>query len=305
MMEEYIHKLIVNLPDHCKNTNKPLQLDLVLDGGAFNGSYLIGSLYFLREMEKRNYLHIKRISGCSIGSIAALLYFIDSLDSMANLYEIFYNDFKNNYNLHKIKNIKDILKDKIPDDICSKINGRFFITYYNIKKNKKVIRSRFKDMNDLLNCIIRSSFVPFLIDGNFLLNKKYMDGINPYVFQSSIDRKILYLDLFGMDKIGNHLNVKNEKTNYHRILHGLLDIHSFFIKQSSTAMCSFVDEWNIINKCKYKLKILIENIIIYIIYLIVYIKKHIPEDIKSNFFIKIMSKILFDIFTITLETYCL
>ena len=304
MIEEYIHKLIVNLPDHCKNVNKPLHLDLVLDGGAFNGSYLVGSLYLLREMEKLKYICIKRISGCSIGSIAALLYFIDSLESMTDLYEIFYNDFKNNYNLHKLKNIKDILKDKIPDDICSKINGRFFISYHNIKKNKKVVRSRFNDTNDLIHCIIRSSFVPFLIDGNFLLQKKYMDGINPYVFEPSIDRKILYLDLFGMDKIGNHLNVKNEKTNYHRILHGLLDIHNFFIKQSSTQMCSFVDEWSHFHRFRNSFKIILERILVFVIWFILYSKKYISPDFMKSTIFKLGNKVFIEFLKGILEYYC-
>jgi len=304
MIEEYIQKLIINLPDHCKNINKPLNLDLVLDGGAFNGSYLVGSLYFLREMEKLKYICIKRISGCSIGSIAALLYFIDSLDSMSDLYEIFYNDFKSNYNLNKLKNIKDILNDKIPNDICSKINGRFFISYYNIKKNKKVVRSRFKDTNDLIRCIIRSSFVPFLIDGNFLLEQKYMDGVNPYLFERSIDRKILYLDLFGMDKIGNHFNVKNEKTNYHRILHGLLDIHNFFIKQSSTQMCSFADEWNIFYRFRNSLKTFIERILVFVIWFIVYSKKYISSDFMKSPIFKLGNKVFREFLKGILEYYC-
>lgn len=304
MIEEYIQKLIINLPDYCKDTTNPLHLDIVLDGGAFNGSYLAGCLYFLREMEKLNYICIKRISGCSIGAIAALLYFIDSLDSMANLYEIFYNDFKSNYNLNKLKNIKEILSDKIPNDICSKINGRFFISYYNIKKNKKVVRSRFKDTNDLIRCIIRSSFVPFLIDGNFLLDEKYMDGVNPYLFERSIDRKILYLDLFGMDKIGNHFNVKNEKTNYHRILHGLLDIHNFFIKQSTTQMCSFADEWNILYRFRNSLKTSLERILVFVIWFIIYSKKYISPNVFKSSIFKLCNKVFRELLKGSLEYYC-
>lgn len=304
MIEEYINKLIENLPDYCKNKDKPIKLDLILDGGAFNGSYLVGCLYFLREMEKRNYICVKRVSGCSIGSIAALLYFADTLDTMGELYEIFYNDFKNNYNLCKLKNIKEILKDRIPKDICDKVNGRFFISYHNIKKNKKVIRSRFKDTNDLINCIIRSSFVPFLIDGNFLLDQKYIDGINPYVFAPSIDRKILYLDLFGIDKIGNHLNVKNEKTNYHRILYGLLDIHNFFIKQSNTHMCSYVDEWNLFDRFRNSIKTIIERIFVFIVWFIVYSQKYVsPEVFKSSIF-KLFRKVFTEFAKGVLEYYC-
>jgi len=94
MINDYIIKLIENLPDDLKNSKTPLRLDLVLDGGVFNGSYLVGALYFLKEMEKRNYIKIERISGCSIGSVVAFLYYIDSLDSMTELYQKATNDFK-------------------------------------------------------------------------------------------------------------------------------------------------------------------------------------------------------------------
>ena len=113
------------------------------------------------------------------------------------------------------------------------------------------------------------------------------------------------MELFGYDKFMNSINIKNEKSNFHRILSGLLDIHCFYIKKSTTSMCSYVEDWNIINKCKYNCKILFENFIVYIFYLIFYIKKYIPQDVKDNFILKLVYKIFFDIFTLTLESYCL
>ena len=56
MIHEYVIKLIDNLPDDIKNVPEPVVIDLVLDGGVFNGSYLVGALYFLKEMEKRKYI---------------------------------------------------------------------------------------------------------------------------------------------------------------------------------------------------------------------------------------------------------
>ena len=94
MINEYVIKLIENLPDDIKNTKEPLVIDLVLDGGIFNGSYLVGALYFLKEMEKRKYIKIDRISGCSIGSVVAFLYFIDGLDLMPELYNIINKEFR-------------------------------------------------------------------------------------------------------------------------------------------------------------------------------------------------------------------
>jgi len=305
MVQEYVNKLIENLPDEMKNVKTPLVIDLVLDGGIFNGSYLVGALYFLKEMEKRNYIKIDRISGCSIGSIVGFLYFIDNLDLMSQLYSVVHTDFKKCYNLSIIKNLKGFLSDHIPSDICSKVNDKFFISYYNIKKGTKPVKCVYKDVDEIINTIIRSCFVPYLIDGNILYENKAIDGINPYIFKVEPNKKILYLDLFGYDKIGNLLNVKNEKSNYHRVLSGLLDVHSFFIKQSNTQMCSYVNDWNILNYAFNYTKMIIERICILSIYMLLYIKKVVPVEFQESIIYKILSKISQDIFIIILETYCL
>ena len=259
MINEYVIKLIENLPDDIKNVNEPIKMDIVLDGGLFNGSYHVGALYFLKEMENRKYIKIERISGCSIGSVVGFLYFIDSLDLMPKLYDLINKEFRQTYNLNFIKELKNHLSERIPSDICEKVNGRFYITYNNIKKGTKHVKSIYKNVDDIINTIIKSSYIPYLIDGNILYENKYIDGMNPYVFTER-EKKILYIDLFGTDKLGNLLNVKNEKTNYHRVLSGLLDIHSFFIKQSNTHMCSYVNDWSYSNICFNYIKTLIERI---------------------------------------------
>jgi hypothetical protein len=305
MINDYVIKLIENLPDDLKNAKTPLRLDLVLDGGIFNGSYLVGAMYFLKEMEKRNFIKIERISGCSVGSIVAFLYYIDSLDMMSNLYDMVTNDFKKNYKLTVIKELKKYLSHRIPKDICKKINKKLYISYNNIKKGKKKVKFIYKNVDDLINTILSSSFIPYLIDGEILYENKYIDGINPYIFDKEKDKKILYLDLFGYDKIGNLLNVKNEKTNYHRILSGLLDIHCFYIKQSNTQMCSYVNDWSITNISFNYIKIIIERVLIYMTYFAIYIKNIIPHEFEQTIIYKLLSKISQDVFIIMLETYCL
>jgi len=302
MIDDYVYKLIENLPDESKKLQR---IDLVLDGGIFNGSYLVGALYFLREMEKRKYVKIERISGCSIGSIVAFLYLIDSLDLMPKLYNIVKDEFKHNLSLNFIKKLKIYLKDRIPHDICEIVNGKLFICYNDIKKNKKFVKSKYKNIDEIIDTIIKSCYVPFLIDNNILYKNKYIDGINAHIFTIQPNKKILYMDLMGYDKFIYSLNIKNEKSNFHRILTGLLDIHSFYIKKSNTSMCSFVNDWNIVNKCYYNFRLLLEKIIIYIFILTNYFKKYISKDIKDNILFQILSKITFDIFSVILNNYFL
>ena len=302
MIDNYVNKLIENLQ---YDTKECQIIDLVLDGGLFNGSYLVGALHFIKEMERRNYIKIDRISGCSIGSIVAFLYYIDGLDFIPKLYDIFNNEFKKEYTLKNIKNLKHYLKDRIPNDICSRVNNKLFICYNDIISCKKRVKFTYKNVDDIIDTIIKSSFVPFLIDNNLLYKKRYVDGMNAYVFKRKPNKKILHMELFSFDKFINAINIKNEKTNFHRILSGLLDVHSFFIKKTSTNMCSYVDEWHILNQCKYNIKLFCEKIFIYILSLIIYFKKYFPKNIKNNIFIKLITKISFDIFTIFLENYCL
>jgi len=304
MINEYVIKLIENLPDDIKNVKEPIKIDLVLDGGLFNGSYHVGALYFLKEMENRKYIKIERISGCSVGSIVGFLYFIDSLDLMPKLYDLLSKEFRQTYNLTLLKELKKHLSQHIPNDICERVNGRLFITYNNIKKGTKPVRSVYKNVDDIINTIIKSSYIPYLIDGNVLYENKSIDGITPFIFKER-EKKVLYLDLFGTDKLGNILNVKNEKTNYHRILSGLLDIHSFFIKQSNTPMCSYVNDWSYSNLCFNYLKTIIERICIYLIHVLIFIKKNISVEFKESVLYKILSKISYDVFIIILENYCL
>jgi hypothetical protein len=305
MIEEYVNKLIENLPNNLKTINKPQKIDIVLDSGAFNGSYLVGALYFLKEMEKRKYIKIERISGSSIGSIVAFLYFIDHLELMSSLYSNVNNNFKEKYNLTIIKNIKHLINDYIPKDICKRVKNRLYICYNDLKKNKKTVKSKFKNVDEIYDSIIKSCYIPVILDGNLLYKNRYIDGMNPYIFEHCSDKKILFLDLLGYDKMFNLFNIKNEKTNYHRVLAGLLDIHNFYIKQSNTQMCSYVNNWSISNRLFYNVKLYIEKIVIYAVCLVVYIKKYIPNEFENTLTYKILSKILNDIFIILLETYCI
>jgi hypothetical protein len=61
--------------------------------------------------------------------MAAFLYFIDGLELMSKLYGSILKEFKKNYNLGFIKKLKTYLGDKIPDDVCDKVNNKF-LTFF-------------------------------------------------------------------------------------------------------------------------------------------------------------------------------
>ena len=230
---------------------------------------------------------------------------IDCLDISEEFYNIIFNQLKTSHNLSINEVLNSVLKNRIPNDICDKVNNKLFITYYNIKKRRQKIKCTYKNKEDIINTIIKSSYIPFVMDGNATFEKKYIDGMNPYIFKITHDRKVLHLDLFGHNKIKHLINIKNENTNFHRILSGLLDIHNFFIKQTNTDMCSYVNDWSIIDRSRMFLKTVIEKIIIYFIYFVILIQKCIPNELKDYILYKILSKITYETYIILLQSYCI
>jgi hypothetical protein len=303
-INKIIEIFIDNLPDHLKNKDNPMIIDLILDGGSFNGVFLLGALYFLKEMEKRKYIKIARISGCSIGSLLGFVYLTDNLECSHEFYNKMCKCFKENFNFEEYKDIKNFIKNKLSDDIYNKINNVLFIKYNTIKKGTK-IKSYYKNEDDIIDTIIRSSFVPYIFDGNILYKEKYFDAINPYIFKKRKDRKIIFLDLSGIDKIQFMFNIKNEKNTLARSFIGLTEIYIFFIKQTDTSMCSFVNNWNYYRRTRFYIRCLLEKMIYYIIYFIIFIKKYTnTEYYKDHIIYKIFSKIVYDIFTIIIDNYC-
>ena len=273
----YSKQLVKNLP---KEKNKLGRLnkqtiDLILDGGAFNGSYLLGVLYFLREMKNQKRLQIDRISCSSIGTFVALAHVADCMDLFSTiLYKKTRKHFRKHQNLNNFDETFKELRKHLPVDICERMSGKVFMVYNNVKKREKVVKSKFHSVDDIFETIKRSCFVPFFINGFATYKNKYMDGFNPHFFKdasasasANVNKKTLYVDLFGCDKILNIMNIKNEKTNDHRVLAGVLDIHMFFVKKRPTTMCSYVEEWTLGHHLHFSIKKIIEQVILAIMYI--------------------------------------
>lgn len=301
MIKKYVEKLIKNLP----NSSRKLQIiDVVFDGGAFNGSYLVGAAYFLKSMEEKLYVKIDRLSSCSIGSFISLLYVADRLDVFPDLYKMLSENFKNNHRLNNYIAICKKLEPLLPKNICELMTNKVYITFHDLKKNKKIVKSKYKSLADIFEIIYRSCFLPVIMDGNLLHKNRYMDGINSFIFKSEPKKKILFLNLMSYDKLGSLFNIKNEKTNYHRILSGMLDIHNFYIKEAPTQMCSYVNKWSLLDSGQFLIKRTIEYLIVYFIKIYIYLKKNISPYVYDNIFGKIIGKIVGDVYIALVEHYC-
>lgn len=308
MLQTYINKLVKQISkqyidQHIKINNKPLKTDIVFEGGLFNGSYQLGFLNYIKKLETNNLVKVNRISGCSIGSIIALFYFSDvSLsDSIDFVTNNIYNHVKKYYNINVFDKLFTFFKQTFPSNILEQINGRFFISYYDIVKCKQYIKSKYTSIDDLFETIRRSCSIPFVIDKSIFYKDKYIDGLYPYMFKPTKDIKIINLNIINRQKLNNWMSIKNEKTNIHRVIDGIIDTHTFFSTNFSSNMCSYVNDWNIINSIKYYIVIKIYKTIIYIIHNLYVLNKIISNstDDKLN-----IDKLITNIYLFLLEKYC-
>lgn len=285
-MKSYVEKLT----NHLKPFSK-IEIDLIISGGAFNGSYLEGSLGYLRCLCKKNRIKINRISGCSIGSLLAYLFIIDKIHLSKKIYRIAYSCFTKHGTIHHLYKIIELLKKHQPINVLKLVNNKLFISYHNVKTRKHVVKSNYKSEDEIYDAILKSSHLSFIVNGDIFYKNVYFDGILPYNFKKRKNTMRLYLDILTLDKICNAINVVNEKSNSHRELCGIIDTHMFFVKKTSTNMCSFIENWTYSDYLNNYFKCYLRCIIFYL-FIVIYnihlsLKNKIIQSIKSTLFYKL------------------
>jgi hypothetical protein len=259
-MNNYIQKLITNLPDKHYG-----EINLILDGGAFSGSYILGSLYYIKELESMNKIKINKMSGCSIGSILCLLYQLDDLEYCAEVYIKIRSYFKTHGNLFIIHDIMKAIYKKMDKNFYKSCHEKIYLSYHDIKKNKTIIKSKYKSNQDIINTILKSSYIPFICGENIFFEGRYFDGLKPHVFTNE---RSLFINLCMDYKcIMGMLNIKNEVNNIERVLNGILDVHSFMLNQKPTNMCYFIDNMTFSQKILHIFRLIIIQTVVSVSYI--------------------------------------
>lgn len=282
-LNTFINTLIENIPEK----NLPPEIDLVLDGGAFNGVYMLGGLFYIKELESREKLKIKRVSGCSIGAILGILFLLNKMDISIEICNSSYKYLRRHQHLKKVVVLfKKILNDVIKNEDLDVVNNRFYLTYFDTIKGKQIIKKRYKSKSELIDNIMKSLYVPYLIDRRPTDDDGCIDGAFPYMFKSRENkRKVLFLNLQSFDKFKKMIFIKNEKNIYPRLLEGLMDTHRFFETSKSNNMCSYVNDWNIIDILFFRLREIIYVILFYIFRVGLHIDNLLPDSWKKDTFI--------------------
>ena len=259
---------------------KPEEYNLVLDGGAMNGGFLVGILLYIRELENKKYITINKISGSSVGTFCGFCY----LDNNLELYEQIYCQSRNSIirdlNLKVCGNLLKSYIDSKDADFYKKFNNKLYINFYDINKKQDVVTSKFKDNNDLYMKIRFSTFLPLVFDGFITFNNK-IDALIPHVFYN--EKNVLFFNLTTLKKLFYCMNV-SEKNNVFKIMHGIIDMHQFFTTRGKTELCSFVNEWtsyeHFLFYIRYQIANLIKLSVVYLHKLLEFYKDH-NEEYKA------------------------
>jgi len=172
---------------------------------------------------------------------------------------------------HKV--IREYVKFLFPNGDVSTLKNKLYINFYDTHKHKQKVVSNFKSVEHLIDCILQSSHIPYIIDGNARYNERYIDGILPYIFTnkgktnecdsgkettcdsgsettcnsgSETTCDSLFIKLITLNKCSRAIVVKCEANIHYRLLTGVADANEFFTTGSSD-MCSYVSQWSYFN----------------------------------------------------------
>lgn len=237
----YFNSYIYALTQNLNQKLIPENINVIVDGGAFNGAYAIGTLLYLKQLEKQKLTTINKVSGTSIGAILSFLFITDSLFENINWFETILNDFRSTSNLKKTHEIiKNLVNENIDD--VKLLNDKLFITYYDTNQMQQIVTNKYNSKEELIDILTRSSFIPYLIDGNPFYKDIYSDGITPHIFNQDNTNTSIFINLMSFKIIKDSMCTKNEKNIWSRLMIGVVDANNFFTNKKSDLISS-INEW--------------------------------------------------------------
>tara|TARA_Y100000996_G_scaffold232378_1_gene182876 strand:- start:966 stop:1868 length:903 start_codon:yes stop_codon:yes gene_type:complete len=229
------------------NARVPKEMNIAFDGGAFNGYFGLGVAIFLKELEHAELTTVKKVSGVSAGSILALWYLIKQPKTDLNeQFVLLSKHFNTHNNLRIFRSMAHhTVMSNIDSDDLTFLNDRLYISYYDIKKHKRRTICRFKDRKHLINTIIKSCHIPFVVSDRIAYYNRYIDGMRPYIFDEC--DKTMFVKVSTFSKLSRMFSTCGESNIIHRLVVGIADANDFFTTGGSD-MCTFVDEWSRLSK---------------------------------------------------------
>ena len=252
MFKVTINRLIRKQRYFCKNERNsnniinyknPINIHLILDGGALNGLFELGSLLYLKELERNNYINVSKISATSIGSLLGYLYLTDDLDKGIHIF----NKLKHLLNFSQKTQTKrekyyfyELLKTELlhtETDKQRKINNdifkdKLYISFFDVEKREFSVKSEYINKKDIIETIAYSTYVPYVCGNRLFFKDNYADGVFPHLFDkyeiSSRDM-VMYINISSVKYLPNLSGFFSKNDGkISRIIQGIVETHKYF-----------------------------------------------------------------------------
>ena len=249
LMRSFIKTIVPNA-----NTAKvPSAINLVFDGGAFNGYYGLGVGMYVKELEAQGMTTVEKVSGVSAGAVLALWYLLDKPKTDINaLFVEMAAHFSKHRNLRIYKKqVREIVNANIVSDDLSFLNDRLYISYYDTVDCCRKTVSQYKSRKHLVHTIIRSSHIPFVVTDSIAYQGRYIDGVRPELFEGPA--RTLFVQVTTYSRLWRMFSTGSEVNILYRLIVGVADANDFFTTGASE-MCSFTDEWSGLGKLAFCLR---------------------------------------------------
>lgn len=253
-----LEELVKNYP----KGEKIREIDLVIDGGSFNGAYTLGGLMLIKRLEAIGYLKINRISGSSVGSLLGFMYFNDTMDKSLFFDKKLKDHFRDTLNLNLAHKFIEGEVNKMSDEKFNEIKSdKLFISYFHNGKNRKT-KYIYKNKDELKKSLMKSCHIPYLINNEFYFKEdNSIDGIYAHIFKN-LERETI---LFDNTNIKTMFNLKNEVNASERIMEGMLKTHKLLLKNEHSDICNYLNNWNETDHLKRNIKLFFAYIIVKIV----------------------------------------
>jgi hypothetical protein len=214
---------------------KPKIINLIISGGGgIGGMWGLGTLYYIKKLEKLNIIKISTISGSSIGSILGAHYLNNSLEEFE---QILRSAIKYVRTHKSYKNLKKIIFNNKTKFNLNKLNNKLLVRY--IHDGKYTIQKHFDSNDALMTALYNSSYIPFLLEDK-LFNDNCCDAMFPFIFIENLNKThdSLYIKL-EINSLIRKKEYEIEKT----INSGMAEANSFFYFNKSNKL-SFISKWH-------------------------------------------------------------
>ena len=293
---DFLNSYIKSLVNNADYQNIPMNIDVVFDGGAFNGIIEQGIAMYLKTMEENGKIKVHRVSGCSIGAFIALVYVTNKFFDFEASFLRISKHLKEHHNLLECaRTAKTYIFEQLTENDIYKLNDTLYITYYDMELSQQVTVSRFDSREQLYECIMRTSHIPFLSNKEFKYNERYVDGLTPHIFKDG-KRNALFVSTLTRKKICRMMISSVETNCTSRLITGVADADDFFSRRSSD-VCSWVNDWRFYHFYLFRVREFVLFFFVWTLNICVILINSLPRNVKHSLVYHGINKTAVEIYT--------